>query len=70
MTESPVTSALADLAAAARPGASERGRARLLLTDYVAVANAGAAADSARRARNALLPASAGPAPVDRKSVV
>jgi len=64
VTESPVTSALADLAAAARPGASERGRARLLLTDYVAVANAGAAADSAWRARNALLPASAGPAPV------
>jgi len=64
VTKSLVTSALAGLAAAARPGVSERERARLLLTDYIAVATAGAAADSARVARNALLPASAGPAPV------
>ncbi len=64
MTESLVTSALADLAAAGRPGPSELERARLLLADYLAVATAGAAADSARRARDALLPASAGPAVV------
>lgn len=62
MTESLVTSALVDLAAAGRPGPPELERARLLLADYVAVAAAGAAADSARRARDALLPAPAGPA--------
>jgi 2-methylcitrate dehydratase PrpD len=64
VTESPVTSALAELAAAGRPGLPERDRARLLLADYVAVATAGAASDSARRARDALLPGSAGPAAV------
>ena len=62
MTEPLVTSALADLAATGRPGSSERERARLLLADYIAVATAGAAADSARLARNALLTGSAGPA--------
>src|ERR1035441_9592414 len=62
VTEPLVTSALADLAATGRPGSSERERARLLLADYIAVATAGAAADSARLARNALLTGSAGPA--------
>jgi 2-methylcitrate dehydratase PrpD len=55
---------LAELAAAARPAAPDVERARLLLADYLAVASAGAAAHSARLARNALLPTSAGPAPV------
>ncbi|HEY7359199.1 MAG TPA: MmgE/PrpD family protein, partial [Streptosporangiaceae bacterium] len=64
MTRSPVTPALAELAAAARPGPAERDRARLLLADYLAVAGTGAGADSARVARDALLPGSAGPAPV------
>lgn len=64
VAESLVTSALADLAAASQPGPSEVERARLLLADYLAVATAGAAADSARLARNALLPASSGPAVV------
>ena len=59
-----VTEALAELVAAARPGPAERDRARLLLADYLAVAGAGADADSARVARDALLPRSAGPAPV------
>jgi 2-methylcitrate dehydratase PrpD len=59
-----VTRALAELAAAARPGPAERDRARLLLADYLAVAGTGAGADSARVARAALLPGSAGPAPV------
>jgi len=64
VTQSPVTSALAELAATARPGPAERDRARLLLADYLAVAGTGAGADSARVARDALLPRSAGPAPV------
>jgi 2-methylcitrate dehydratase PrpD len=64
VTEPIVTSALASLAATGRPAPSERDRARLLLADYVAVAIAGAAADSARLARDALLAASAGPAVV------
>jgi 2-methylcitrate dehydratase PrpD len=59
-----VTPALAELALAARPGPAERERARLLLADYLAVAGTGAGADSARVARDALLPRSAGPAPV------
>jgi 2-methylcitrate dehydratase PrpD len=59
-----VTRALAELAAAARPGPAGRDRARLLLADYLAVAGTGAGADSARVARDALLPGSAGPAPV------
>jgi 2-methylcitrate dehydratase PrpD len=59
-----VTPALAELVAAARPGPAERDRARLLLADYLAVAGAGADADSARVARDALLPRSDGPAPV------
>jgi 2-methylcitrate dehydratase PrpD len=59
-----VTPALAELAAAARPGPAERDRARLLLADYLAVAGTGAGADSARAARGALLPRSAGPAPI------
>jgi len=59
-----VTPALAELAVAARPGPAERDRARLLLADYLAVAGTGAGADSARVARDALLPRSAGPAPV------
>jgi 2-methylcitrate dehydratase PrpD len=59
-----MTSALAELVAAARPGPAERARARLLLADYLAVAGAGAGADSALVARDALLPRSAGPAPV------
>ena len=58
------TSALAELAATARPGPAERGRARLLLADYLAVASAGSGADSARVAQDALLPRSAGQAPV------
>jgi 2-methylcitrate dehydratase PrpD len=64
VTRSLVTSALAELVTAARPGPAERDRARLLLADYLAVASAGAGADSARVARDALLPRSAGPAPV------
>ena len=64
MTQSLVTLALAELAATARPGPAERDRARLLLADYLAVAGTGAGADSARVARDALLPRSAGPAPV------
>src|SRR6266516_316017 len=64
MTRSQVTSALAELAATARPAPAERDRARLLLADYLAVAGTGAGADSARMARDALLPRSAGPAPV------
>ena len=64
MTRSAVTPALAELALAARPGPAERDRARLLLADYLAVAGTGAGADSARVARDALLPRSAGPAPV------
>jgi 2-methylcitrate dehydratase PrpD len=64
VTQSLVTSALAELAATARPGPAERDRARLLLADYLAVAGTGAGADSARVARDALLPRSAGPAPV------
>ena len=64
MTQSLVTSALAELAATAQPGPAERNRARLLLVDYLAVAGTGASADSARMARDALLPRSAGPAPV------
>jgi 2-methylcitrate dehydratase PrpD len=59
-----MTPALAGLALAARPGPAERDRARLLLADYLAVAGNGAGADSARVARDALLPRSAGPAPV------
>jgi 2-methylcitrate dehydratase PrpD len=64
VTQSLVTPALAELALAARPGPAERDRARLLLADYLAVAGTGAGADSARVARDALLPRSAGPAPV------
>jgi 2-methylcitrate dehydratase PrpD len=64
VTRSLVTPALAELALAARPGPAERDRARLLLADYLAVAGTGAGADSARVARDALLPRSAGPAPV------
>ena len=64
MTRSAMTPALAELALAARPGPAERDRARLLLADYLAVAGTGAGADSARVARDALLPRSAGPAPV------
>ena len=64
MTRSLVTPALAELTAASRPGPAERDRARLLLADYLAVASAGAGADSAQVARDALLPRSAGPAPV------
>jgi 2-methylcitrate dehydratase PrpD len=59
-----MTTALAELVAGARPGPAGRDRARLLLADYLAVASAGAGADSAQVARNALLPRSAGPAPV------
>ena len=62
MTQSLVTSALAELAATAQPGPAERDRARLLLADYLAVAGTGAGADSARVARDALLRRSAGPA--------
>jgi 2-methylcitrate dehydratase PrpD len=64
MTRSLVTSTLAELAAAGRPGPAGRDRARLLLADYLAVASAGAGADSAQVARDALLSRSAGPAPV------
>ena len=64
MTQPEVTHALASLAATARPDQSGRDRARLLLVDYLAVAGAGVGADSARVARDALLPGSAGPAPV------
>lgn len=64
MADPLVTPALADLAAAGRPGAADCDRARLLLLDYLAVAMAGASADSARVARDALLPASVGPAAV------
>jgi len=64
VTQSLVTPALAELAATARPGPGERDRARLLLADYLAVAGTGAGAGSARVARDALLPRSAGPAPV------
>jgi 2-methylcitrate dehydratase PrpD len=59
-----VTPALAELALAARPGPAGRDRARLLLADYLAVAGTGAGGDSARVARDALLPRSAGPAAV------
>jgi 2-methylcitrate dehydratase PrpD len=59
-----VTAVLADLAAASRPEPADLDRARLLFADYLAVATAGAAAESARLARGALLPASAGPAVV------
>ena len=62
MPPPPVTSALAELAATARPGPADRDRARLLLADYLAVAAAGAAADSARVARSALLPGGNGEA--------
>jgi 2-methylcitrate dehydratase PrpD len=64
VTGSLVTAALADLAATARPAAADRERARLLLADYLAVATAGAAAESARVARQALLHGPAGPAVV------
>ncbi len=64
MTQSLVTPALTELVLTARPGPSERDRARLLLADYLAVAGGGVDADSARVARGALLPGSAGPAPV------
>jgi 2-methylcitrate dehydratase PrpD len=64
VTETSLTAQLAQLAAAAQPAPPDRERARLLLADYLAVATAGAAADSARSARDALLPASSGPAPV------
>jgi 2-methylcitrate dehydratase PrpD len=64
VTKPAMTPALAGLAADARPGPAGRDRARLLLADYLAVAGAGAGADSARVAREALLPWSAGPAPV------
>jgi 2-methylcitrate dehydratase PrpD len=59
-----VTQALAELAATARPAPDGRDRARLLLADYLAVASAGAGEESARVARAALLPGSAGPVPV------
>src|SRR5262249_52055097 len=59
-----MTSALTELVAAARPGPAERDRARLLLADYLAVAGAGAEADSARVARDARLRRPPGPAPV------
>jgi 2-methylcitrate dehydratase PrpD len=64
VTRTAVTPALAELALAARPGPAERDRARLLLADYLAVAGTGAGGDSARVARDALLPRSAGPAAV------
>ena len=63
MTKAAMTSALAGLAADARPGLAGRDRARLLLSDYLAVAGAGAGADSARVAREAVLSRPAGPAP-------
>ena len=59
-----VTPALADLAATASPGTSQTQRARLLLADYLAVASAGASADSALVARKALFPVPPGPAVV------
>jgi 2-methylcitrate dehydratase PrpD len=59
-----VSPAVAELALAAQPGPAERDRARLLLLDYLAVAATGAGFDSARVARDVLLPRSAGPAPV------
>jgi 2-methylcitrate dehydratase PrpD len=59
-----VTATLAELAASARPAPPDRDRARVLLADYLAVAGAGATADSAVAARNSLLNGSAGPAPV------
>lgn len=64
MPQPEVTATLAELAAAARPAPPDRDRARVLLADYLAVAGAGATADSAVAARNALLNGSAGPAPV------
>jgi 2-methylcitrate dehydratase PrpD len=64
VTRTAVTPALAELALAARPGPAGRDRARLLLADYLAVAGTGAGGDSARVARDALLPRSAGPAAV------
>jgi 2-methylcitrate dehydratase PrpD len=64
VTRTAVTPALAELALAAGPGPAERDRARLLLADYLAVAGTGAGGDSARVARDALLPRSAGPAAV------
>lgn len=64
MTQSHVTQALAGLAVSARPGQEHRDRARLLLADYLAVAGTGADEESARVARGALLPGSAGSAPV------
>jgi 2-methylcitrate dehydratase PrpD len=64
MADSLITPALASLAATADPGSSQTERARLLLVDYLAVASAGASADSARVARDALLAASSGPAVV------
>jgi 2-methylcitrate dehydratase PrpD len=59
-----VTATLAELAATAQPTAPDRDRARVLLADYLAVAGAGATADSAVTARNSLLNDSAGAAPV------
>jgi 2-methylcitrate dehydratase PrpD len=59
-----LTLSLAELAATASPASADHERARLLLADYLAVATAGATADSARAARDALLPASTGPAAV------
>lgn len=64
MPESVVTATLAELAVAAVPGPAELARARLLLADYLAVASAGAGADSAAAARDAVLAGSAGPAAV------
>jgi 2-methylcitrate dehydratase PrpD len=64
MPQPPVTEALAALAVTARPAAADRDRARLLLADYLAVAGAGATADSAVTARKALLHDAGGPAPV------
>ena len=45
MTRSLVTSALAELTAASRPGPAGSDRARLLLADYLAVASAGVTRD-------------------------
>jgi 2-methylcitrate dehydratase PrpD len=59
-----VTATLAGLAASARPSAADRARARVLLADYLAVAGAGASADSAVAARNSLLNGSGGPVTV------
>lgn len=64
MPESLVTAALAELATTAAVGQAGLDRARLLLADYLAVASAGAAADSAAAARGALLAGPAGPAAV------